>query len=154
MKKQKGITLIALIITIIVLLILAVVTINSIKDDGIIAHADNAATKYNKVKGEEESYLQNYITYLEEKTNPKKEIEFTIDGTKCKALEGMSWETWILSEYNTIGVYIHNGEYTCIAFEYEPLIPQNTSVDYMDPAATENIKEGDVFVKAGTLFPE
>lgn len=45
-KKQKAITLVALIITIIVLLILVVVTIQVVNGDGIIAHAKDAATKY------------------------------------------------------------------------------------------------------------
>ena len=46
LKTNKGITLIALIITIIVLVILAVVAINSIKNDGIIEHAQSAKTKH------------------------------------------------------------------------------------------------------------
>lgn len=46
MRKQKGITLIALIISIIVLLILAVVTIGTVKDSGIIDHAENAKDSY------------------------------------------------------------------------------------------------------------
>ena len=51
MKKQKGITLIALVITIIVLLILAGVAISAIvSDDGIINKADSA--KKETVKGD------------------------------------------------------------------------------------------------------
>ena len=56
-KQEKGITLIALIITIVVLMILAVVTINSVKDEGIITHAQNAAQKYNEEKKNEQEKL-------------------------------------------------------------------------------------------------
>lgn len=45
-KKQKGITLIALVITIIILLILAGITINFIMNKGIIDMAKNAKEKY------------------------------------------------------------------------------------------------------------
>ena len=45
-KKQKGITLIALVITIIVLLILAAVTINALSgDNGILKRATEAKQK-------------------------------------------------------------------------------------------------------------
>ena len=69
-KTQKGITLIALIITIIVLLILAVVTIDSVKDGGIITHAQNAAETYNTKADEENQTLQNYSDYINRKTDP------------------------------------------------------------------------------------
>ena len=65
MKKQNGITLIALIITIVVLLILAVVAIGAVKDSDIIGHAENAATKYNIAAKEEEELLGNYIKEIE-----------------------------------------------------------------------------------------
>ena len=69
-KTQKGITLIALIITIVVLMILAVVTINSVKDGGIIQHAQNAAETYNTKADEENQALQNYSDYINSKTDP------------------------------------------------------------------------------------
>ena len=50
LKKQQGITLIALIITIIVLLILAVVSIVAIRESGIITHAEKAASDYEKAQ--------------------------------------------------------------------------------------------------------
>ena len=53
-KKEKGITLVALIITIVVLLILAVVTINSIQGDGVIKYAQNAADDYTAKANEEQ----------------------------------------------------------------------------------------------------
>lgn len=56
-KGEKGITLVALIITIIVLLILAVVAIKAVQGDGIIQHAKNAQTGYEKAQAEEEKRL-------------------------------------------------------------------------------------------------
>ena len=50
LKKEKGITLIALVITIIVLLILAIVTIRIITNENIIGHANNAVTAYNEAQ--------------------------------------------------------------------------------------------------------
>ena len=66
LKTQKGITLVALIITIVVLLILAIVSIGAVKDSGIIAHAQNAATDYNAKQKEEEGLLSQYETLLDE----------------------------------------------------------------------------------------
>ena len=36
-------------------------------------------------------------------------ITFTIDGTKYQAEEGMTWEEWVNSEYNTRPFYTHTG---------------------------------------------
>lgn len=46
LRKQRGITLIALIITIIILLILAAVSVQIITNQGIIKHAENATECY------------------------------------------------------------------------------------------------------------
>ena len=66
LRKQKGITLVALIITIIVLLILAVVTIAAVSGDGILSHAENARDKYTKAQNEENSTLKSYEDYLDQ----------------------------------------------------------------------------------------
>lgn len=61
-NKQKGITLVALIITIIVLLILATVAIRSISGEGIIEHAKNSTELYERVSSKEEraSYKEKF----------------------------------------------------------------------------------------------
>jgi len=76
-RKEKGITLIALIITIVVLMILAVVTINTVKDGRIITHAQNAATKMNKAQIEEKANLVRleYTTGCYANKNLKKSIQ-------------------------------------------------------------------------------
>ena len=66
MKKQNGITLIALIITIVVLLIIAVVAVGAVQESGIIAHAQNAAGGYKTKADEENTILDGYLATIEE----------------------------------------------------------------------------------------
>ena len=35
-------------------------------------------------------------------------IAFTVGGTECTAIEGMTWGEWCESDYNTIGAYIQD----------------------------------------------
>ena len=56
--KEKGITLIALVVTIIILLILAGVTLNmALSGDGLFSKARNAADKYKKAQKDEEELI-------------------------------------------------------------------------------------------------
>ena len=57
LRKEKGITLIALAITIIVLLILAGVSLMALSDSGIIGRAQNAASSYERASTKEDSSL-------------------------------------------------------------------------------------------------
>ena len=74
LKRNKGRTLIALIITIIVLLILAAVAIAAIKGDGIISHAKNAKSQYSKAQQDEASMLAGYELTLAEANGKKLDI--------------------------------------------------------------------------------
>ena len=65
LKRNKGITLIALILTIIVLLILAVVAISTVMGEGIISHAKNARNDYTKAQANEQARLDEYSDYLD-----------------------------------------------------------------------------------------
>ena len=93
MKKQKtqqGITLIALIITIVVLLILAVVTINELRDGGIITHAQNAVNDYT-IAQEKEKISLAYSEYLMNKrTNANATLE--VEGATVTGLEDSGWK--------------------------------------------------------------
>lgn len=72
MKKQNGITLIALVITIIVLLILAGVSISMvIGDNGIASKATDAKEKTNAANQEDEEKIQESIQYID-KMDPNK----------------------------------------------------------------------------------
>ena len=44
---------------------------------------------------------------------PKETISFTINGFTYQAKDGMTWEEWVNSEYNTINAYV-NGEFICL----------------------------------------
>ena len=65
-KNNKGITLIALIITIILLLILAVVTISAVNEGNLFAHANNAATRYQKESELENTKIAEWLTKMEQ----------------------------------------------------------------------------------------
>ena len=60
-KREKGITLVALVITIIILLILAGVTINIIINGGLIKQAQNATDIYKQAQGEEINGIDNIV---------------------------------------------------------------------------------------------
>lgn len=66
-KKEKGITLVALVITIIVLLILAGVTISLVvRDNGVINKARDAKTNMGNAQKQENEELQNLSNYMDE----------------------------------------------------------------------------------------
>ena len=67
MKKQRGITLIALIITIIVMLILVSVTVTfTIGENGILSQAKQAKVQQDKATEQEELIIEAYATYGKE----------------------------------------------------------------------------------------
>ena len=68
MRKQKGITLIALIITIVILIILATISINIIfGDEGLIKRAEQAKELHEQGASKEEDTLNNVDEYLKDK---------------------------------------------------------------------------------------
>ena len=70
LKREKGITLVALVVTMVVLLILAGITINILfSDNGIIKKAQEAVNKTNQAQIEEQQGLQNLANQLEEYIN-------------------------------------------------------------------------------------
>ncbi len=76
MKKEKGITLVALIITIIVLLILAVVTISAVNEGSLFAHSNNAAAAYSAAQEEENTMISNWLTELAKHDGTEKPLTF------------------------------------------------------------------------------
>ena len=67
MRKQKGITLIALVITIIVLLILAAVSITALTDEdkGVVTKAKQAASKTEDASDQEDEDIKEIIDYAD-----------------------------------------------------------------------------------------
>ena len=66
MKKQNGITLIALVITIIILLILSGITIASLKNSGMFGKSRNAVNSYKNAEHNEELILNEYENTMNE----------------------------------------------------------------------------------------
>lgn len=66
MKKQNGITLIALVITIIILLILAGITIASLQNSGMFGKSRNAVNSYKNSENEEQVRLNEYENTMNE----------------------------------------------------------------------------------------
>ena len=64
MKKQKGITLVALVITIIILLILATISIGALTNQGLFQRAREAEQATNKATKNEANMLNEYETEL------------------------------------------------------------------------------------------
>ena len=109
-KKEKGITLVALIITIIVLIILVGVTIGQIAgSDGIIKRAHNSAAEYKQKSAEEKvtllmheymiaiaenpnQTLDNFLTEknVEHTTNSDGTTDITVDGKTIKVNKDLS----------------------------------------------------------------
>jgi len=58
--KQKGITLITLVITIVLLLILAAVAIGAIRNDSLIGHSKNQVSQFNEVYEQDQNYFDEY----------------------------------------------------------------------------------------------
>ena len=65
MRREKGITLIALIITIVVLVILAAVSVREITNMGIIGKATNGVSEYEQAAMEENRMLDETANFLD-----------------------------------------------------------------------------------------
>ena len=67
MRKQKGITLIALVITIIVLLILAAVSITALTDEdkGVVTKAKQAAKNTEEASDQEDADIKEITDYAD-----------------------------------------------------------------------------------------
>ena len=117
MKKQKGITLIALVITIIVLLILAGVSINMISgDDGIVSRA--SAAKEKTIIAEDNEKIN--LTLSEYKLLKASSSTQTLE----ELFESKEWCDSVTLEENTMQVVMANGN------EYE--IPVSSDLNSTD----------------------
>lgn len=104
-RREKGITLIALVITIIVLLILAGVTIATLTgDNGILTKANEAKTITNE-KDEEEQIEIGYTEYLMADQTGEK-VDFEVSEAKVTGKEG----DWIIKFNKTGKEYYFDGE--------------------------------------------
>ena len=77
MKKENGITLIALILTIIVLIILTGISINALNNNGILGKAKEARDRWKNAQNEEEMQIAKYSN----------EIDSYVDGDRNNTIE-------------------------------------------------------------------
>lgn len=105
-SKQKGITLIALVVTIIVLIILAGVSLNMlVGDNGIITQAQEAEEKTEEASLEEkirlltaETAINQYTGESEEKTAEELQNELNQQGENVLVIQ---WDKYIIFDLNT-----------------------------------------------------
>ena len=89
LKKQKGITLIALVVTIVVLLILAGVTISLLLDEnGIIKKSKDARREYGQAKANEQEDLSNLSDMIDEATGKVAKINVNTKASKNGTING------------------------------------------------------------------
>ena len=71
-KKERGITLVALVVTIVVLLILAGISLSLILGNyGVVTKANEGRTNYANASAEEQQTLTNADNYIYEITAPR-----------------------------------------------------------------------------------
>ena len=170
MKKNEGITLVALIITIVVMLILVAVSVNILVNSNLIGHAEKTGDAYAGAIKNEENLGNDGITINGEKyasiedyinNNPMSSIKIkmevthedtavTADGTKIKSIEhgapipvGYSYVT---GEKNT-GVVIQD-DTTSDQFVWVPVL-QNQKIK-IEITAEEAITEIELLDPTGT----
>ncbi len=156
-SRQKGITLIALVVTIVVLIILATVSILAVfGDNGIIARAQTAKDTHEKGKADETNTLDDYASYignyLDGKggssgggiTKPTEEIIVTVDGT-----DGIKLTKDNVADY--LGKVVKNYKPTATTVTVggtEYTVSNNYRLYYVDFEKKYNKDEVSVFLKA------
>ncbi len=107
LKRNKGITLIALVITIIILLILASVSIAMLTgNNGILTQAQKAKNETEDARIEEENILDNYENYINDVTGDVSQVNDTNPGV----LEGSGTEQapFIINSIEDLVVFADN----------------------------------------------
>ena len=96
MKKQKGITLVALVVTIIILLILAGISIASLTGNGLFEKAQLAKEKQENAQIKENSILTEYVNIIENHKGPIESTRDTVNGfitlTGTSPSKSNTWE--------------------------------------------------------------
>ena len=94
MKKERGITLVALVVTIVVLLILAGISLNlAIGNEGILTRSKDAANKYGKKAENEEQVLNNVENWMDEQFGGMQKVAVNTKATKNGTINGQEPNT-------------------------------------------------------------
>ena len=111
-SNQTGITLVALVVTIVVLLILAGVSVNALfGNGGIIKKAQEAQNQMDKATQNDLEGVNELNNWIKDNIETKEIVTKTFKVTNVNGSilwtytveEGMTWEKWIGSKYNTDG---------------------------------------------------
>lgn len=105
-KREKGITLVALVITIIIIIILATVTLNfAFGDNGLIKRAEDARDYYTNSAKEEAELMSNLEEYWKSEINGIGFKEIAADYVQSLAIDeyGNLWG-WGNNEYGQLGI--------------------------------------------------
>ena len=138
--KEKGITLIALVITIIILLILAGVSIATLTgDNGILAQANNAKEKTELAEKDEKNDLANTEDIINKYANGI-EVEQVTDENPG-ALETEGTDTYIINSIEDLVVFasdVTNGNtYEGKTVKLGLSLDFNSNKSYVDPLRTD-----------------
>ncbi len=110
LKKQRGITLVALVITIIILLILAGISIAALTNQGLFGQANRAKDLTAQKAAEENETLENYLAQMNayDTNNPKvdEDIFKNVDKTKTNPEAAMPKRAIVLEADANKGIVI------------------------------------------------
>ena len=133
-KKERGITLIALVVTIIVLIILAGISINLLfEKQGIILKAKQGKIDMQQAKVNEEEVLNDVSKYIENEINESEIVEIPINSF-LKAGEYIKYDTGV-SDVGKNGIimcrvlYDTNSEYGIQIISDNKIKDINTSIN-------------------------
>ena len=142
-RKNKGITLVALVITIVILLILAGISIQAITNTGLFENAKRAAEESKYANAEEKVKMAVMASYDENASLNKdllKDSLNKIDGINPKVTE-VEWDLKVnVDSYEfTITEY---GTVTCLGRKEQEKLPENNKDNPQDAGKEVALKDG------------
>ena len=111
MKKNKGITLVALVITIIILLILAGIAIVQLQNNGLFGKSKEAKQKWEVAQADEDEKIAKYTNKIDNYISGNRDYEYEIKKLSDRITElesaqttgGLTYETIYSGNANTKG---------------------------------------------------
>ena len=150
-NRQKGITLIALVVTIVVLIILATVSILAVfGDNGIIARAQKAKNIHEEGKTDETNTLDDYASYIENYLEGKGGSSDSTEGITA-TVEGKTVTITKENVADYLGKVVTNYKPTATTVTVggiEYTVSNNYRLYYVDFGKKYNKDEVSVFLKA------
>ena len=140
-KKEKGVTIVALVVTIIVMLILAGIVISSVKDGGVTKKTKEAVGEYNEYKATEQKKTENLIVGLDNKDKGRAKLT-VVKSTEEWTKENIKAETNINYVPDGYEIYMKKGETGSWIQTTETIVEV---ADYSEPVKVyaSLIKDGD-----------